>query len=202
MGHALAAQHSRLRGAVAAAAGKRVLVVPGTDHAAISTNMKVEQKLAEEGLTRYELGREKFLERCWEWTYHYGGQIIEQLKALGCSYDWERTRFTLDEAYYQAGAYRLRALLRTGLGLSRSPRGELVPDVQLHRVRSRSRACRPLRAFLAYQVSDRGRGRLRDRGHHAPGDDVGRYRGGREFEGPALSASPRQAGAAAVSWAG
>ncbi len=102
MGHAL--QHSihdcvarwrRLR-------GDRVLVVPGTDHAAISTNMKVEQQLASEGLTRYDLGREKFLERCWEWTRHYGGQIIEQLKALGCSYDWERTRFTLDEAYYRA----------------------------------------------------------------------------------------------------
>jgi len=102
IGHAL--QHSihdcvarwrRLR-------GDRVLVVPGTDHAAISTNMKVEQKLAEEGLTRYDIGREAFVERCWEWTRHYGGQILEQLKALGCSYDWERTRFTLDADYYRA----------------------------------------------------------------------------------------------------
>ncbi len=101
MGHAL--QHSihdciarwrRLR-------GDRVLVVPGTDHAAISTNMKVEQMLADEGISRHDLGREKFLERCWEWTRKYGGQIIEQLKALGCSYDWDRTRFTLDEEYYR-----------------------------------------------------------------------------------------------------
>jgi len=81
--------------------GDRVLVVPGTDHAAISTNMKVEQALAEEGVSRHDIGREQFVERCWEWTRRYGGQIIEQLKALGCSYDWERTRFTLDDAYYR-----------------------------------------------------------------------------------------------------
>jgi valyl-tRNA synthetase len=102
MGHAL--QHS-IHDCVARwrrLKGDRVLVVPGTDHAAISTNMKVEQKLAEEGVSRYDIGREAFLERCWEWTRHYGGQIIEQLKALGCSYDWDRTRFTLDEAYYRA----------------------------------------------------------------------------------------------------
>jgi len=102
IGHAL--QHS-IHDAIARwrrLRGDRVLVVPGTDHAAISTNMKVEQAVAEEGSSRYDLGREGFLERCWEWTRTYGGQIIEQLKALGCSYDWERTRFTLDEGYYRA----------------------------------------------------------------------------------------------------
>ena len=102
MGHAL--QHS-IHDCIARwrrLCGDRVLVVPGTDHAAISTNMKVEQLLAEEGTSRHDLGREKFVERCWEWTRKYGGQIIEQLKALGCSYDWERTRFTLDEGYYRA----------------------------------------------------------------------------------------------------
>jgi valyl-tRNA synthetase len=82
--------------------GDRVLVVPGTDHAAISTNVKVEQLLASEGTSRYEIGREAFVARCWEWTRHYGGRILEQLKALGCSYDWERTRFTLDPEYYRA----------------------------------------------------------------------------------------------------
>ncbi len=82
--------------------GDRVLVVPGTDHAAISTNMKVEQALAEEGISRRDIGRDGFLERCWEWTRHYGGQIIKQLQALGCSYDWDRERFTLDERYYRA----------------------------------------------------------------------------------------------------
>jgi hypothetical protein len=82
--------------------GFNTLWMPGTDHAAISTNMKVEQLLAEQGISRHDLGREAFVERCWEWTRKYGGQIIEQLKALGCSYDWERTRFTLDDAYYDA----------------------------------------------------------------------------------------------------
>jgi len=102
MGHAL--QHS-IHDCIARwrrLCGDRVLVVPGTDHAAISTNMKVEQLLAEEGVSRHDLGREQFVDRCWEWTRKYGGQIIEQLKALGCSYDWERTRFTLDEGYYRA----------------------------------------------------------------------------------------------------
>ncbi len=102
MGHAL--QHS-IHDCIARwrrLCGDRVLVVPGTDHAAISTNMKVEQALAEEGLSRHDLGRERFVERCWEWTRKFGGQIIEQLKALGCSYDWERTRFTLDDGYYRA----------------------------------------------------------------------------------------------------
>jgi len=102
MGHAL--QHS-IHDCIARwrrLQGHRVLVVPGTDHAAISTNKQVEQMLAEQGVSRHDLGREKFVERCWEWTRKYGGQIIEQLKALGCSYDWERTRFTLDEGYYRA----------------------------------------------------------------------------------------------------
>ncbi|MFB3880440.1 MAG: valine--tRNA ligase [Armatimonadota bacterium] len=101
MGHAL--QHS-IHDCIARwrrLCGDRVLVVPGTDHAAISTNMKVEQLLADEGISRHDLGREKFLDRCWEWTRKYGGQIIEQLKALGCSYDWDRTRFTLDDEYYR-----------------------------------------------------------------------------------------------------
>jgi valyl-tRNA synthetase len=102
IGHAL--QHS-IHDAIARwrrMCGDRVLVVPGTDHAAISTNMKVEQALAEEGTSRHDIGRDAFLERCWDWTRTYGGQIIEQLKALGCSYDWDRTRFTLDDAYYRA----------------------------------------------------------------------------------------------------
>jgi valyl-tRNA synthetase len=102
IGHAL--QHS-IHDAVARwrrLCGDRVLVVPGTDHAAISTNMKVEQALAEEGVSRHDIGRDAFVERCWEWTRRYGGEIIEQLKALGCSYDWDRLRFTLDDEYYRA----------------------------------------------------------------------------------------------------
>src|SRR5262249_1554182 len=63
---------------------------------------KVVQQLQREGLSRHDLGREKFIERCWQWTEKYGGTILSQLKSLGCSYDWRRTRFTLDDAYYRA----------------------------------------------------------------------------------------------------
>ncbi len=114
MGHAL--QHS-IHDAIARwrrMSGDRVLVVPGTDHAAISTNMKVEQALAEEGSSRHDIGREAFVERCWDWTREYGGQIIEQLKALGCSYDWDRTRFTLDDGYYRAVLHSFVLLYERG----------------------------------------------------------------------------------------
>src|SRR4051794_25490497 len=77
--------------------GLNALCLPGTDHAGIATQMKVEQTLRAEGLTRWDLGRDGFLERAREWTEKYGGTILRQLQALGCSYDWSRTRFTLDE---------------------------------------------------------------------------------------------------------
>lgn len=79
--------------------GKEVLWLPGTDHAGIATQTKVEQKLRDEGKTRRDVGRERFLEMVWEWKEHHGGIIIEQLKKLGCSCDWSRERFTMDEDY-------------------------------------------------------------------------------------------------------
>lgn len=82
--------------------GLNTLCVPGTDHAGIATNRQVEKLLAEEGTNRWQIGREKFLERCWEWTHKYGGTIIQQMKQLGCSYDWRRNRFTLDDHYVKA----------------------------------------------------------------------------------------------------
>lgn len=78
--------------------GYEALWVPGTDHAGIATQIKVEEVLRnEEGKTRYDLGREAFLERVWEWKKKYGDRIISQLKKLGCSCDWDRERFTMDE---------------------------------------------------------------------------------------------------------
>ncbi len=71
--------------------------VPGTDHASIATEAKVVAKLKEEGISKFEIGREKFLEHAWEWTHKHGGIILEQLKTLGCSCDWNRTKFTMDE---------------------------------------------------------------------------------------------------------
>ena len=78
------------------------LWIPGTDHAGISTQNKVEKELKKEGLSRHDLGREKFIARVWQWKEKYGNLILEQLKKLGCSCDWSRTRFTLDEGYAKA----------------------------------------------------------------------------------------------------
>ena len=76
--------------------GKEACWVPGTDHASIATEAKVVQKLKEEGTSKEELGREAFLEKAWEWKEQYGGIILEKLKKLGASCDWERTRFTME----------------------------------------------------------------------------------------------------------
>ena len=77
--------------------GFETLWMPGYDHAGIATQIKVEEKLREEGLTRFDLGREKFLDRVWAWKEQYGGRIIDQLKTLGSSCDWDRLRFTMDD---------------------------------------------------------------------------------------------------------
>ncbi len=79
--------------------GKEVLWLPGTDHAGIATQVMVEKDIRKEGLTRHDLGREKFLEKVWEWKEKHGGIIINQLKKLGASCDWSRERFTMDEDY-------------------------------------------------------------------------------------------------------
>ncbi|MFP4040117.1 MAG: valine--tRNA ligase [Desulfosudaceae bacterium] len=82
--------------------GDHVLWMPGTDHAGIATQNVVERKLLEEGTDRHVLGREKFIERVWEWRRQYGGNIINQLKRLGASCDWDRERFTMDEGLSRA----------------------------------------------------------------------------------------------------
>lgn len=83
--------------------GYSALWIPGTDHAGIATQIKVEEELrVKEGLTRYDLGREKFLERVWDWKKQYGDRIITQLKKIGSSCDWDRERFTMDEGCSKA----------------------------------------------------------------------------------------------------
>lgn len=77
--------------------GYSALWIPGTDHASISTEAKVVEKLRNEGIDKEDIGREKFLERAWDWTHEYGGNIVNQLKKLGISCDWSRQSFTLDE---------------------------------------------------------------------------------------------------------
>ncbi len=96
--------------------GFNTLWVPGTDHAGIATQIKVEENLRkEEGLTRYDLGREKFLERVWEWKEKYGSRIISQIKKLGCSCDWSRERFTMDEGCSKAVKEVFVSLYEKGL---------------------------------------------------------------------------------------
>lgn len=102
MGHAMDAalqdiliRYKRMKGFAA-------LWVPGTDHAGIATQIKVEEALRGEGITRYDLGREKFLEKVWDWKNKYGDRIVEQQKKLGASCDWERARFTMDEGCSKA----------------------------------------------------------------------------------------------------
>lgn len=82
--------------------GYNALWQPGTDHASIATEVKIIEKLKEEGIDKHDLGREKFLERAWDWKKEYGGRIISQLKKLGSSCDWDRERFTMDEGCNQA----------------------------------------------------------------------------------------------------
>ncbi|OUN04668.1 valine--tRNA ligase [Flavonifractor sp. An92] len=96
--------------------GYAALWVPGTDHAGIATQIKVEEELRKnEGLTRYDLGREKFLERVWDWKNKYGNRIVEQQKKLGASCDWSRSRFTMDEGLSKAVRHVFVSLYKKGL---------------------------------------------------------------------------------------
>ena len=95
--------------------GFDTLWLPGSDHAAISTEMKVVQKIGKEGKTKQDLGRKKFLEEAWDWTHEYGGIIQKQQRKLGCSCDWERNRFTLDEGMSDAVLEQFIKLYEKGL---------------------------------------------------------------------------------------
>src|SRR5215208_3213167 len=102
MGHALNGSIQDVLIRRARMRGIRTKWIFGTDHAGIATQVKVEQQLAEEGTSRHALGREEFTERVWKWREQYGSTIVEQFKRLGASCDYERERFTLDEAYVRA----------------------------------------------------------------------------------------------------
>ena len=96
--------------------GYSALWMPGTDHAGIATQIKVEEELrVKEGLTRYDLGRDKFLERVWDWKEKYGGRIVEQQKKLGASCDWDRARFTMDEGLSKAVRHVFVEMYKKGL---------------------------------------------------------------------------------------
>ena len=120
--------------------GRRVLWLPGTDHAGIATQMVVERELAKQGIRRRDLGREEFIERVWAWRRDSGDAILAQLRRLGCSLDWSRLRFTHGPGSLAGRAPRLRSALSRRADLPRALRRQLVPAAA--RPRSRiSRSC-------------------------------------------------------------
>ena len=95
--------------------GYNTLWMPGTDHAGIATQIKVEEMLAKDGISRHDLGREEFLKHVWAWKEEYGGRIVKQIKSLGASCDWERERFTMDEGCSKAVREVFVSLYEQGL---------------------------------------------------------------------------------------
>ena len=115
---------------------------PGYDHAGISTQNVVEKQLIAEGTSRQEIGREAFVERTWEWLDRTGRMIMSQFRRLGCSLDYSRERFTMDDAYVEAVMTLLRAPLGARLDLRGRPDRQLVPVPPDRALRSRGRARR------------------------------------------------------------
>lgn len=116
MGHALDCTLQDILTRYKRMQGYAALWLPGSDHAGIATQIKVEEHLREnEGITRHDLGREKFLERVWDWKHEYGGRIVQQQKALGVSCDWSRNRFTMDEGCSRAVRETFVGLYKKGL---------------------------------------------------------------------------------------
>lgn len=105
--------------------------VPGTDHASIATEAKVVAKLRDEGINKADLSREDFLQHAWDWTHKHGGIILQQLKKLGASCDWERTKFTMDDDM-SASVIRVFVDLYKRTDLPRLPNGELGSSGKNH----------------------------------------------------------------------
>ena len=176
------------------------LWLPGTDHAGIATQMLVERQLLKEGKKRREMGREKFLERVWEWRREYGGAILDQMKRLGASVDWSREYFTMDDNLSRAVKEVFVRLYEDGLIYRGkyivnwcSDCGTAISDLEVKHEDVAGKLYE-----IRYPVVGRVRKRIYYGGDHAPGDDAGRHRGRGESEGRALHASARQARDAAA----
>lgn len=173
--------------------GYEALWMPGTDHAGIATQIKVEENLRkEEGLTRYDLGREEFLKRVWAWKDKFGNRIISQLKKLGTSCDWDRERFTMDEGCSKAVREVFVNLYNKGLIY----KGHRIINWCPHCATALSDAeveyeTQPGQA-VAHPLPARGRLGRSGRCDHPSGDLHGRYRRCRQPERRALQAPDRQ----------
>ena len=127
--------------------GDNTLWQPGTDHAGIATQIVVERQLDAQGISRHDLGREKFIEKVWEWKKYSGDTITRQMRRLGTSPDWSRERFTMDEGL---------SPVQRGADLSRQAAGELGPQTAYRRVRSGSGAGGRRRFHVAHPLSANG----------------------------------------------
>ncbi len=165
--------------------GFLTLWLPGTDHAGIATQMMVERQLAGEGKNRRDLGREAFIERVWEWKRHYGGAILDQMKRLGASVDWDREYFTMDENLSRAVREVFVRLYEEGLIY----RGKYIvnwcPRCETKARRGQGKAVRDSLCGGWHE-------RVHHRGHDPAGDDARRHRGGSKRERRALQASSRK----------
>ena len=149
--------------------------MPGTDHASIATEAKIVEAMKQEGLTKEDLGREKFLERAWDWKKTYGGRIVYQLKKMGSSCDWDRERFTMDEGCNKAVKEVFVNLYNKGLIY----RGERIINWCPHCLTSISDAEVEYEDqqghFWHLRYPFAGWQRLYQSGHNPSGDSVGRY---------------------------
>ena len=169
--------------------GYNTLWMPGTDHAGIATQAVVEKRLREEeGMTRHDLGREELVERIWEWKDVYEKRILGQLRQMGCSCDWERTRFTLDEGCSRAVRQTFFRPVQQGPDLPRQAAGELGHVPANRRQRRRGLSGDGEGQVLALQVSGHAVGQAaeparradaRRNRHHPPRNDARRHRRGR-----------------------
>ena len=173
MGHALnnglqdcLTRWSRMR-------GLNALWQPGLDHASIAVHVVMERRLAEKGLTRFDLGRERFLAETWKWKEQIGGTILGQLRRLECTCDWDRTVFTMDPGYSDAVLECFIRLFKKGL-IYKGKDDQLVPQGPDERLRPGGRV-RPDAEHAVLRAVPRGgrRGR-RGGGHPASRDDPGR----------------------------
>ena len=199
--------------------GKNALWVPGTDHASISTETKVIQKLKNEGIKKTDLTREQFLEHAWEWTHKHGGIILQQLRKLGASCDWRRTAFTMDDVRSESVIKVFcdlydKGLLYRGLRMVNwDPENRTaISDDEVYFEAENSKLyylkylCRQRRLLGRNRrrgrsgASRRRRSPLRRCGHYPPRDNHGRHRHVHQSQGPEKRVAQRQARDCASCW--
>ena len=129
--------------------GYEALWMPGTDHASIATEVKIVEQMSKEGITKKDIGREGFLKRAWAWREEYGSAIVNQLRYLGSSCDWERERFTMDEGCSKAVTKVFVRLYNKGLIYRGRPNHQLVPGLQDRALRRRGGIRRTTQPSLA-----------------------------------------------------